>query len=93
MLNAFDNLLFLFCSREIWSAGGAGAWACTNNSPAGPILVHSNADQIEKLLLLFSDHREAVQRILDLHQHPMEQALLDIELKHIRDTLIFSIGH
>jgi hypothetical protein len=87
MLNAFDNLLFLFCSREIWSAGGAGAWACTNNSPAGPILVHSNADQIEKLLLLFSDHREAVQRILDLHQHPMEQALLDIELKHIRDTL------
>lgn len=87
MLNAFDNLLFLFCSREIWSAGGAGAWACTNNSPAGPILVHSNADQIEKLVLLFTDHREAVTKILELHRQPMEEELLLTELNHIRSIL------
>lgn len=85
--NAFNNLLFLFCSREIWSAGGSGAWACSKGVPPGPILTYSNGDQIEQMLILLNDHNEAVMKILGLHQQTQEKKLLSLELKHIEETV------
>lgn len=86
LINAFDNFMFLFCSRTLWTAGGIGAWAtsCKVNGPLRPL---SNGDQIDKIITLLTDYKEAVIGILQIHKTPNELAHLSYELEHICKTL------
>jgi len=86
LVNAFDNFLFLFCSRNLWSAGGTGAWA-TSCGVKGPLKSLSNGDQIDQLITLLSDHPEAATKILSLHKTEVEVAHMTYELDHIANIL------
>ncbi|WP_316829693.1 hypothetical protein [Pedobacter aquatilis] len=86
LLNAFDNFLYLFCSRELWSAGGTGAWAA-NCNVSGPLKPLSNGDQINKIITLITDQQAEVSNILAIYQSPAEQEHIAHELAHISKTL------
>ncbi|MCZ4224843.1 hypothetical protein [Pedobacter rhodius] len=82
LINAFDNFLFLFCSKEIWNAGGTGAWA-THCKVSGPLKALSNGDQIDKIIILLSEHKESVIEIFNIHQAQVEFKHLNYEIEHI----------
>jgi len=87
LLNAFNNFLFLFCSPEIWTAGGKGIWACSQDNTAGPLALYSNGDQIDKLEILIKTQTHAMAGILALHQSHKEKALLELEFDHLENTI------
>ncbi|WP_316738426.1 hypothetical protein [Pedobacter aquatilis] len=82
LINAFDNFMFLFCSRELWTAGGTGAWAntCNVNGPLKPL---SNGDQIDKIISLLTEQKEASLKIIGIHKTRNEHNHLLYELEHI----------
>lgn len=86
MLNAFDNFLFLFCSKEIWTAGGTGAWANLSEVD-GPLQALSNGDQIDKIIALLTDQKDAVLQLFAIHKKPSERAYLEYEVEHIKRIL------
>lgn len=86
LLNAFDNFLFLFCSRQIWTAGGTGAWAIQCDVRA-PLLPVSNGDQVDKMIVLLQEHGEAVEKIFMVHKSASEKKVLEFELEHIEKVL------
>jgi len=86
LINAFDNFLFLFSSTTLWNAGGMGAWA-TQCKVNGPLRALSNGDQIDKIIILLSEHKKEVVEILNIHQKPVELEHLSYEIEHIRNII------
>jgi len=86
LINSFDNFLFLFSSRTLWSASGMGAWA-THCNVSGPLKALSNGDQIDKIIILLSEHEKEVVEIFNIHQKPVEIEYLSYEIQHIENII------
>jgi len=88
LLNAFDDLLFLFCSRQLWSAGGIGYWAAQGDV-GGPLQALSNGDQIDKVLILLQEQKQSIIAIFNIYQQTIEREHMEYELEHIQRTIKF----
>jgi len=82
LLSAFDNLLFLFCSREIWAYGGFGAKA-SEKGISGPVHILSHGDAIDKMIILCTQFDKQVKEILSALDLPAEASFLLNEIEYI----------
>lgn len=82
LLSSFENLLFLFCSKEIWAYGGIGAKAA-NKEVNGPVYLLSHGDPIERMKMLCLQYDKEIIAILNLFDLPEERDFLVNELKNI----------
>jgi hypothetical protein len=82
LISCFENLLFLFCSREIWTYGGLGARA-VDKGVCGPLYPLSQGDTIDKMTALCLEHQKEMLEILALLDMPAEKNFLENEIRNI----------
>ncbi|GGI29103.1 hypothetical protein [Pedobacter mendelii] len=92
LLSSFENLLFMFCSREVWTYGGMGAKALKKGFD-GPIYLLSNGDAIDKMRMLCGQFEKEVKDILGLFSLPAELDFLENEINHIKKVNALALNN
>lgn len=86
---AFENLLFLFCSHDVWAYGGFGARA-SEQGFSGPIHLLSHGDAINKMKIICLENDEQAKTILSLLSLPNEVNFLVNEIENIKRVVAFA---